>query len=407
MQCSGLRSKITNRKLQIHDQRGYLLVTLMLLFTLIAIAALAILPAVHQQWQRDREDELRHRGTMYMRAVQHYYRKLGRYPNSIDDLENSNHIRYLRKRYKDPMSFDPASGKEKDFKLLHMQDVMLNGGPSLNGIPGLAGAQGVPGMAGVGGALGAGNQAGGIGALAAAASQLGGMQQGGLGQSSFGQSSFGQSSFGQGAGGGFGQSSSFGQGGSFGQSGGFGGTQSQSATQNSNNSGSSDSNSSNSSGSDSSGSSNQSNSSTTGGQNSGSNGAQGPNGQTFGGGAILGVASTDKKDKTIREFNSKTHYTDWYFIYDPNNDRGGLLVGPWQPLNLPTGGIGQPINGAAPGQTAGSQSGFGQSSSGFGQSGFGQSSGFVQQGGPGQSSSFGASSNSGQQNQNQPQPQNQ
>ena len=116
MRHRGLRSvksQITNRKVQMRGQRGYMLITLMLLFTLIAIAALAVLPAVHQQWQRDREDELRHRGTMYMRAIQHYYRKLGRYPNSIDDLENSNHIRYLRKRYKDPIT------GQDDWKPIH------------------------------------------------------------------------------------------------------------------------------------------------------------------------------------------------------------------------------------------------------------------------------------------------
>ena len=46
----------------------------------------------------------------------------------------------------------------------------------------------------------------------------------------------------------------------------------------------------------------------------------------FGGGPILGVASTSKA-KTIREFNKKNHYNEWLFIYDPNSDRGGLLKG--------------------------------------------------------------------------------
>jgi len=357
-------------------ERGYMLITLMLMFTLIAIAALAILPAVKQQWQRDREDELCHRGTMYMRAIQHYYRKMGRYPNSIDDLESSNHVRFLRKRYKDPMSVDPQTHKEKDFKLLHMQDVMLNNGPALGGVPGAGGGQaaGAPGgspsaFGGFGGQQPGGS--GGFGGSFGGASQMGGQQGGAFGQSGFGQSGFGQSG---------------GQGGQFG-----GG---QAAAQNSGNTTGTDSSSSSSggSGTDSSGTSNpsnQSNPGSPGGLNSGQGGATGggapgPNGQTFGAGAILGVASTDKKDKTIREFNKKTKYTDWYFVYDPTLDRGGLLVGPWQPLTISGGGIGQPIGASgAPGQ--GSQTGFGQSSGGFGQSsgGFGQSSGgFGQQNPP-------------------------
>ena len=191
MRHCGLRSvksQITNRKLQMRGQRGYMLVTLMLMFTLLAIAALAVLPEVHQQWRRDREIELQHRGTMYMRAIQHYYRKLGRYPNSIDDLENSNHIRYLRKRYKDPMAWDPETHKEKDFKLLHMQDVMLNNGPGLGGIPGIGGAPTPGGPGGNPSAFGGGNQqSGSFGNAFGGGSQLGGQQGGAFGGGQGGQ----------------------------------------------------------------------------------------------------------------------------------------------------------------------------------------------------------------------------
>ena len=50
----------------------------------------------------------------------------------------------------------------------------------------------------------------------------------------------------------------------------------------------------------------------------------------FGGGPIVGVASTSKA-KTIREFNHKNHYNDWQFIYDPTMDRGGPITTPAQP----------------------------------------------------------------------------
>jgi type II secretory pathway pseudopilin PulG len=54
---------------------------------------------------------------------------------------------------------------------------------------------------------------------------------------------------------------------------------------------------------------------------------------------IFGVASSSKA-KTIREFNHKNHYNDWYFFYDPNNDRGYEIKGPTLP-----GGFGQaPVN---------------------------------------------------------------
>jgi hypothetical protein len=50
----------------------------------------------------------------------------------------------------------------------------------------------------------------------------------------------------------------------------------------------------------------------------------------FGGGPIVGVASTSKAP-TIREFNHKNRYNLWQFIYDPSMDRGGLITTPAQP----------------------------------------------------------------------------
>jgi type II secretory pathway pseudopilin PulG len=317
MRC-GLKSQITNRKLQMAGQRGYMLITLMLAFTLIAVAMLAVLPNVKQQLQRDREDELRHRGTMYMRAIQHYYKRMGSYPNRIEDLENSNHVRFLRRRYKDPLSWDPQTRKERDFRVLHLQDVMLNNGPVLGQTPGLGGQSGP-----------------------------GGLQRPGGAQSAFGQMQ---------------------------TAGGLPPPQSGLQNQNNNtaSSDSPDSSAGNASGSanpDSSGSGNP-NSPNPSAASSGPNpGSPGPNGQTFGGGAIMGVASSNKKDKTIREFNKKTHYYDWYFIYDRSMDTGGLLVGPWQPLSISGGGLGQPIGGSGIGQGMGTQ---GQPQ-GFSQPGFGQS----------------------------------
>jgi type II secretory pathway pseudopilin PulG len=111
------------------QQRGYILLTLLLAVSLLTIAAVAVLPAITQQIRRDREEELRHRGTEYMRAIEHFYRRYGRYPSNMEELRNTGNARSIRRLYKDPMSRDRATGQEKDFKILHQMDISLNNGP--------------------------------------------------------------------------------------------------------------------------------------------------------------------------------------------------------------------------------------------------------------------------------------
>lgn len=114
-----------------NSSRGYVLITLMLFVTLLAIAAIAVLPEIAFQIKRDREEEMIHRATGYRRAVQKYYRKFGRYPARIEELENTNNLRFLRKRYKDPIT-------GQDFKILRLGDPKLMG----MGQMGLVGAPG-------------------------------------------------------------------------------------------------------------------------------------------------------------------------------------------------------------------------------------------------------------------------
>jgi len=117
-------------------QRGYILLTLMLVVSLLAIAAVAIAPVLSFQIRRDREEELIHRGVQYSRAVRKYFKKFGRYPTSIEDLQNTNNMRFLRRRYKDPIT-------GADFKLLHFGDVRMTMGGGVTGAPaatGMAGA---------------------------------------------------------------------------------------------------------------------------------------------------------------------------------------------------------------------------------------------------------------------------
>jgi type II secretory pathway pseudopilin PulG len=298
-----------------HPQRGYMLITLMLALALITIGLLTVLPEIGQQIRRDREEEMRHRGTAYMRAIQHFYKKFGRYPMRVEELENTNNLRFLRKRYKDPINKDPATGQEKDFKLLHQQDITLNNGPVLGQTPGqnLLPGQGAPlGQSPFGG------QPGGLGGLPGGLGALGG-QPGGLQQ----------------------------QTGNAGTP--AGGDPSNSASGNASSGNPSDTE----------GNSNSPGSSSPGSSPSNSN--SGFNGPTFGGGPILGVASTSKA-KSIRVFYEKNHYNDWLFIYVPQADRGGLLTGPVS-LNGPTGnlgGIAPGGGGSLPGQVQGVSPNVGQ-----------------------------------------------
>ena len=285
--------KIVNRKSSISDS-GYMLITLMLFVALLAIASLAVLPAIKQQIKRDREEELQHRGTAYMRAIQHFYKKTGRYPARIEELENTNNIRFLRKRYKDPMSRDPETHQEKDFKLLHMQDINLftgqAGGPGLLGGPGLGG----PGLGGPG--LG-GPGLGGPALGGPPAGLPGGVPQGGLTKPVAGNSPPGADT-------------------------------ADTGDAANNDTGANPP------------ASNQNSPNRLGGGPLQSNPASGNNPLVFGGGPILGVASTSK-DQSIREFGDKyKHYNEWLFVYDPTADRGGLLKGPVVPGQNKGPGIG-------------------------------------------------------------------
>jgi type II secretory pathway pseudopilin PulG len=310
-----------------NSQRGYAMLMLMLTVALITIGFLAVLPRMKQQVQRDREEEMRHRGNSYMRAIQHFYKKFGRYPSRAEELENTNNLRFIRKLYKDPMNRDPATGKEKDFKLLHQTDISLNNGPVLPGqTPGLNGNAGQSGLPGQQGAFGGG-------------------AQGGFG------------------GGGFGSS----------PQGGLGGPGGQPQTPAAQNPPAADADA-----GDAAVEQNAQGIATPGsgpgsllGSQAAASSAQGSglgfNGPTFGGGPILGVASLSKA-KSIRVFFDKSHYNDWMFIYIPQADRGGLLVGPINP-GMPGGsyggGIGQSVGGLnGQGQGLGQGLGLGQTPNG-------------------------------------------
>jgi len=127
-------------------EQGYVLLLLLLFFAILSIgfleAAKYDLQYTIQQIKRDHEEELIHRGVQYSRAVRKFYKKFGRYPTRIEELENTNNYRSLRRRYKDPIT-------QKDFKLLHLTDVQMFGsgpaGPGLTPASQLNPQPGAPG----------------------------------------------------------------------------------------------------------------------------------------------------------------------------------------------------------------------------------------------------------------------
>jgi len=231
------------------------------------------------QVQRDREEELIHRGLGYSRGIRRFYKKFGRPPSRIEELEDTNTLRFIRKRYK-----DPVTGGE--FKILRQGDPALASVMMLGQVPGIQ--------------VGGGNKAG-----------------GGLGSNPTLPT----------------------------------GQLTQVTNTGAADPASGDSDSSPSTPMETTGSSSSS------GSGSGSNSGGSP--QMFGGGPIVGVASTNKA-KTIREFCSKSHYKDWLFIYVPTSDRGGALNSPWcpdlgiqglNPIPAPAGSP-SPPNTGAPGTVA-------------------------------------------------------
>ena len=85
-------------------EQGYVLVVFILFATLLMVGLATILPKAVFEGRRDKEEELIFRGMQYRHAIQLFYRKFGRYPNTIEELEKTNGIRFLRKRFKDPMT---------------------------------------------------------------------------------------------------------------------------------------------------------------------------------------------------------------------------------------------------------------------------------------------------------------
>ena len=249
------------------------------------------------------------RANQYVRAIQLYYKKFGRYPASIEQLENSNNVRYLRQRY-----VDPLTGKA-DYRLIPV-------GQNQTTVKGFFGEP-LAGIASAGLGAAAGMQSPGIGGAAeqvahsvpvarsermAANGSAGAPGAAGATDTSGSSGAFGSSS------------------GAFGGSSGLGsaaGMQSQTGT--------------------------------------GLPGSTGP---------FMGVGSSATGNSIITP-NEQTTYQTWEFLYDPRIEQlklaaalnGGADALGGGALGQSPSSMGQPPNGFGP-----SQSGFGQPPSNTGQS---------------------------------------
>ena len=341
-----------NPKTNRAGEQGYILLAVLFLVTMVLIALALAAPKMAADIERDREVEMVHRGQQYVRAIKLYYKKFGSYPPNMDALVKTNQIRFLRKRYKDPMT-----GKD-DWHLIHFGE---NKTPSY-------GFFGQP-LGGTGGSPVAGIGPGGMGQGLGAVTQSNFGNSSSPGGSSFG-SSFGSSSFGGSANGSsssFGSSSSsFGSSSNSSNSSSFGGGTSSGTDPNAPNSTGTATASGIGAGAGSTGGTDANGNPVSGGSTFGANG------QTFGGAGIIGVESLSPKPG-ILIWKKKTHFNEWEFWYDPNADRmmisnnagaigtpagaagNGPIMGPGGINSTSTGPQSQPTGPTPPVPTQGTQ----------------------------------------------------
>lgn len=138
---------------------GYMLLAVVVMVALVLIALSVAAPVVARELQREKELESEHRAEQYVRAIRLYYRHLGAYPPSIEALQQTNNMRYLRRQY-----IDPLTGKA-DYKLIHQGEqktkIHVFFGQELDGLTANLGAatgmQSSGGMGAPAGGLGSGS----------------------------------------------------------------------------------------------------------------------------------------------------------------------------------------------------------------------------------------------------------
>ncbi len=94
-----------------NNQGGYALLLVVFLLALVVVGTMSVSLRVLTEGRREKEQEMVWRGKQYTRGIKLYYRKLGRFPTSMDDLVKPKigNLRFMRQAYKDPMNKEDGS----------------------------------------------------------------------------------------------------------------------------------------------------------------------------------------------------------------------------------------------------------------------------------------------------------
>ena len=93
------------------SERGYALLVIIFLVTVLLISTMVVVPNILTEARREKEKEMIWRGKQYARGVKLYFRKMGRFPTSLEDLTKPKvgSLRFMRQVYKDPMNQEDGS----------------------------------------------------------------------------------------------------------------------------------------------------------------------------------------------------------------------------------------------------------------------------------------------------------
>ncbi|HEX2522743.1 MAG TPA: hypothetical protein VHP35_11515 [Terriglobia bacterium] len=164
--CSSPLLRCLKPRPRFSNEKGYTLAVVAVFTTVLLVTLSGAVLNWQKAVQREREEELIFRGKQFMRAIELWQRKFpGTYPTTIDALLSTSNTRFLRKKWKDPIT------NSDDWRLIKMNpDGSISGltiipgasplGPSAFGSPtgGSGAASGTRAQAGA--AAGASSRAG-------------------------------------------------------------------------------------------------------------------------------------------------------------------------------------------------------------------------------------------------------